>query len=159
MSRSSAEDAGTTARGTGSGDGEGPGLDGMGRSRARRAQVEPLAALAAVLAVTVGLALYAGALDEAVPRDREPRRSPSAVDAVRDAASDPTGVVHPDRLSRALDGAAPPGRRANATLVAAGHRWTAGPAVPPGATDRATRRVGVRTADGVALGSLRVVVW
>lgn len=123
-----------------------------------RAQVEPLAALAAVFAVVAGLSIYAGALDGAVPPEREPRLAPTAVDSVADAASDPTGVVVPSRLIGAQN-ATPAGRRLNATLTAAGERWAVGPPIPDGATDRAARRVGVRADDGVALGRLRVVVW
>lgn len=132
------------------------------RRTGRRAQVEPLAALAAVLAVVVGLGLYAGALDDAAPRERERRLAPITVDGVADGASGPTGVLDPERLPAALD-AAPDGRRVNATLTTDDGRWTAGPAPPVEATDRAARRVGVRPGDGTAssveLGRLRVILW
>lgn len=133
---------------------------GEGRSPApdRRAQVEPLAALAAVFAVVVGLGLYAGALDGAVPPDQEPEPAPTVVDSVADAASDPTGVVEPSLLPTAQS-TVPDDRRVNATLTAGSERWVVGPPVPEGPTDRAARRVGVRTGDGIALGRLRVVVW
>lgn len=124
-----------------------------------RGQVEPLAALAAVFAVVVGLGIYAGALDAVVPAPRAERLAPAAADAVSAAATDPTGVVDPGRLPAAID-AGPRGHRLNATLRAGDRRWTAGPPVPASATDRASKRVSVRgPADRPAVGRLRVVVW
>lgn len=126
-----------------------------------RGQVEPLAALAAVFAVTIGFGLYAGTLQAAVPEPSATDLSPTVLDAVAGAASHPTGVVVPARLSDAL-AAAPDDTSVNATLTAARRRWHAGPPVPVNATDRAGRRVSVETGTAtsrIALGRLRVVVW
>lgn len=141
-----------------SGEAAGLGAGRAGRAGRRRAQVEPLAALAAVFAVVVGLGVYAGALDAAVPAPREERLAPTALDAVVAAASGPTGAVAPTRLPAARH-AGPAARRLNATLHAAGRRWTTGPPVPRGADDRASRRVTVRLPPGRrVVGRLRVVV-
>jgi hypothetical protein len=124
-----------------------------------RAQVEPLAALAAVFAVIVGLGVYAGALDAVVPAPGREEIAPTALDATVAATSDPTGAVAPGRLANASD-ATPEGRQLNATLRTNGRRWTVGPPIPAGGGDRASRRVAVRwSSDRTALGRLRVVVW
>lgn len=128
----------------------------MPRSSARRGQTE-LAALIAVLAVCLGLSLYAGVLDAALPESTAPTPARTAADRVADVAR-VGGVVRPGRLDRAAE-AAPVGRRLNATLRAASRTWTAGPPVPDRAT-AATRRVSVRVAPGrVRPGRLRVAVW
>lgn len=129
----------------------------MSRSSARRAQVEPTAALVAVLAVGAGLSLYAGVLGD-VSGLEEAGVAPTAVDSIRDAAST-AGVLAPGRLPDAVRRATPRGRRLNATLAAGGRRWTAGPPRPD-ADDRATVRTSVRLSPGrVRPGELRVVVW
>jgi hypothetical protein len=132
-----------------------------GRSR-RRGQVEPLAALAALFAVTVGLSLYAGALGMATP---EPGREPAAsntLDTVAGAAAAPTGVVQPGRLDGAV-AAVPAQLRVKASLRFGAGTICAGPPLPDRTatdTERAARRVGVRRSPGqVAVGRLRVVVW
>ncbi|WP_254831129.1 DUF7285 family protein [Haloglomus salinum] len=124
-----------------------------------RGQVEPLAALAAVFAVTAALGLYTGALQAAIPEPTGADLAPTALDAVAEAVSDRTGVVDPTRLS-AAPGAGPEGRRLNATLTAADRRWCAGPPIPAAASDRAARRIAVDTAvSRTTVGRLRVVVW
>lgn len=129
------------------------------RASLRRGQVEPLAALAAVFAVTVALGLYAGALQSASPPVAEPDPAPPALDAVAGAASDATGVLDPGRLAPAL-GAAPDDRRVNATLTADGRQWRVGPPTPATVSGRAGRRVAVATAPNrTAVGRLRVIVW
>jgi hypothetical protein len=124
-----------------------------------RGQVEPLAALAAVFAVTAAFGLYTGTLQAALPEATGADLAPTALDAVAEAASDRTGVVDPTHLSTA-PAVGPEGRRLNATLTAADRRWGAGPPIPAAASDRATRRVAVDTASNrTAVGRLRVVVW
>ncbi|WP_336134656.1 DUF7285 family protein [Natronomonas amylolytica] len=123
-----------------------------------RAQVEPLAALAAVFAVGVGLSLYAGALDGALAAlDDDREMAPTAADAfVAEASS--FGVVDPP-LSTAAEAARPTGYRLNATLSVGEHRWQAGPPRPRTA-DCVERRVSARTAPGtVRPGRLEVCVW
>ena len=127
--------------------------DGTGR---RRAQVEPLAGLAALFAVCVGLSTYAIVLaDAGAPSERELAEPTLA--AVDDAVTS-QGVVQPERLGRATEHA-PSGGRLNATVAAGDRRWTVGPR-PAVDGDRASRRVSVRVGPGhVYVGRLRVVVW
>jgi hypothetical protein len=134
---------------------------------AERAQVEPLAALAAVFAVGVGLTLYVGALDGALaPLDDDREMAPTAAEAlVAEAAS--FGVVDLP-LSAAVEAARPTGYRLNATLSTAERRWRAGPPRPPspenaeraGSANCVDRSVSVRVAPGrVRPGRLEVCVW
>lgn len=128
----------------------------MSRSSASRGQVEPLAAVAAVFAVGVGLTMYAGALEDARPGGNDPAVQP-ALDSAERAVSE-GGVVEPRRLSAALE-AAPEGHRLNATLETRGTRWQVGP-TPPAIARNATARVSVRAAPGeVRPGRLTVRVW
>lgn len=129
------------------------------RSRAHcrsRAQVEPLAALAALFAVCVGLSLYTVVLvDVDRPVDRD--LAGPTLTAVEDAVSH-RGVVLPTRLDRAVDHA-PSGRALNVTLATADRRWTVGPSPGPDG-DHASRVVSVRVGPGrIRAGTLRVVVW
>lgn len=122
-----------------------------------RGQVEPLAALAAVLAVTAGLTIYAGALTDAVPTRADRNTAETALSRVT-ASLESAGVVDTAALDEGL-AAVPTGWRGNLTLRAGGKQWTRGP-VPPTDADRATTRVSVRTAPmEVRSGELRLVVW
>lgn len=125
----------------------------MSRSSAR-GYVEPLAALAAVFAVVVGLTVYAGGL-EGVLRPGDRSIAESVLDDVATAA-ETRGVVEP----AAVETAAPPaGWDANVTLATREGRITRGP-TPPADADRATRRVSVRLAPGtVRPGRLVVEAW
>lgn len=126
-------------------------------SDVRRAQVEPLAALAAVFAVCVGLALYAGVLSSVTPETSRDLAGPT-LDRVHDRLST-GGVGVPARLDAAAD-AGPEGYDLNVSLAADDRRWTLGPNPPPGVDDTASRPTGVRVAAGrVHSGRLRVVVW
>lgn len=137
----------------------------MSRSSGRRAQVSPMAALVAVVAVGIGLSLYAGALD-ASTRPPDTGVEPTA-GTVADRTVDvlaPAGVATPARLAE-LAGPSPrlhvvpAGYRLHATLAADGRRWRVGPS-PPADVHRATRAVGVRVAPGrVVPGRLEVVIW
>ncbi|MDG5775856.1 hypothetical protein VB773_17575 [Haloarculaceae archaeon H-GB2-1] len=129
----------------------------MARSSARRGQTEPIAALVAVVAICLGLSLYVGVLDGALPDSRDRQVADHAVDTV-ERASSVAGVVRPSRLSTARS-TAPDGYRCNVTLVVDDRRWTAGPA-PPNRTQTASRRVSARIGPGrIRPGTLRVVVW
>jgi hypothetical protein len=120
-----------------------------------------MAALAAVLAVCVGLSVHAGIVGDAAFGSR-PSTGPDATarqtaDAVADAARS-SGALVPDRLAGALD-AGPAGYRMNATLRTADRRWTAGPTPPARARSariRVTARVGPADVDPATLG---VEVW
>lgn len=120
-----------------------------------RGQVEPLAALAALFAVSVGLSTYALVLTDAgTPTDRT--RAEPTLEAVHDAVT-VNGVVNPARLEYALD-QRPLGTRVNVSLATAERQWAVGP--PSGRGERAARRVSVRFGPGrVRVGRLRVVVW
>jgi hypothetical protein len=131
------------------------------RRSSGRGQVEPTAALAAVLAVCVGLSIYAGVAGDVVSGGRPASGSDAtarqAADAVADAARS-SGTLVPDRLAGALD-AGPAGYRVNATLRTADRRWTAGPTPPARARSariRVTARVGPADVDPATLG---VEVW
>lgn len=122
-----------------------------------RGQVEPLAALAAVLAVVAGLTIYAGTLDDRVPESPDRETASTTLDTVRRALQT-AGVVDPDRFDRAL-ATVPDGWRANVSLDASGRQWSRGP-VPPETADSATVRVSVRLEPAeIRPGRLRVAVW
>jgi len=122
-----------------------------------RGQVEPLAALAALLAVSAALVVYVGALDDAIPGEPASETPQTVHDRIQRNISS-AGVVHPGRLSAAVE-RAPDGWSANATLVTEHNRWTSGPD-PPGDADRVRSRVSVALGpDRIQPGQFRVVVW
>lgn len=127
-------------------------------SSSARGQTEPLAALAAVFAVAIGLSLYAGVVDDALadPPDRDVAEP--TLDRIERAIA-PAGVAKPDRLDDAVaDG--PDGYRLNASIVADGRRWSVGPAPPAANVDSADTRLAVEvSAVDVEPGELRVVTW
>ncbi|MDS0281148.1 DUF7285 family protein [Haloarcula onubensis] len=128
----------------------------MSRSSARAA-TEPLAALVAVVAVSAGLALYAGALDEGLAAATGERdvAGPTA-DAVERRLTT-GGVVDPARVSDSLS-AIPSGYEGNVTLRAE-RQWSAGP-TPPASADTDERTVSVALGPAtVRRGRLRVAVW
>lgn len=131
----------------------------MSRWSARRAQVEPLAALVAVLALGLALSLYAGAHSELVRSasgaDRE--RAPAALQRVAAGLSNGT-VVRPALLE---SGTYRPPAGVHVRIAAAGEQWTAGPPPdgPRRGRDRQSRLVAVRLGPGrVAVGRLTVEV-
>jgi hypothetical protein len=131
----------------------------MSRSSARRAQIEPLAALATVFVLASALTVYAVGLESALPtadqRDRD--LAAAAIERVSDRVV-VGGVAKPDRLA-ANGTLRRSGHHLRVTLRAGNDTWTAGPAAPPTA-DVATERVSVRRWPGrVDPGVLRVEVW
>ncbi|MCJ0619686.1 hypothetical protein JZX76_09240 [Haloarcula hispanica] len=124
-----------------------------------RATTEPLAALVAVFAVTLGVALYAGVLDDAFGTLDDDRNiaTPTA-DTVEQQLSS-AGVVQPDGLDTALD-AVPANYHGNVTITATtGERWSSGRKSPSNA-DTETRTVSVQVGPGaVRRGTLTVRVW
>lgn len=128
----------------------------MSRSSACRGQVEPLAALVAVVAVGIGLSVYTGALGAALPANQDGTARPTAERVERAVTVD--GVVDPDRLA-AGRAVVPADHEANVTLTAGTQEWHVGPRPP--ATARTSRlRVSVRTDPGVNRpGRLTVRVW
>lgn len=150
MRRSSACDGAPCGDGTDS-------TDARFEAGPTRAQVEPLAALAAVFAVCVGLALYAGVLSSATPETSRDLAAPT-LDRVHDRLST-GGVAVPERLD-AAQSAGPDGYDLNVSLTADDRRWAVGPTPPGTAADAASRSAGIRVTPGrVAPGRLRVVVW
>jgi len=117
-------------------------------------QTEPLAALAAVFAVGVGLAAFAGAVP--VPAETGPTDPAAVLQEVRQAATS-DGVLDPAALAR-VD-SIPGGWQVNVTLeTPAGRRHLGAP--PPERAERADRTVTVALAPGVlAPGHLAVAVW
>lgn len=131
---------------------------------AGRAQVEPVAALVALLAVGAGLGLYAVALEEAAP-DRERDPATTTLDRVEREAT-VSGVVDPERLTIPA-GVARGATTVRAELRAAGRSWRVGESGAVEGSDRrstrnrteATRAVTVRVAPGENVrGTLRVVI-
>jgi hypothetical protein len=128
----------------------------MSRSSVRGA-TEPLAALVAVFAVSTGLALYAGILDDSLAAGTGERdlATPTADAVERELTT--AGVVDPSRVPASLS-AVTDGYQANVT-VRADHRWAAGPKPPADAdTDRRSVSVALGPAT-VRRGTLRVRVW
>lgn len=125
----------------------------MSRSSAR-GYVEPLAALAAVFAVTVGLAVYVGALDRPLrPTDRP------VAETVLDELTTEAGTMGVVDVEAFASASPPAGWHANVTLATRDGRLSRGP-IPPADADRATRRVSVRLAPGtIRPGRLTVVAW
>lgn len=121
-----------------------------------RGQVEPLAALVAVLAVSAGFVVYTDTLEDTIPPEQSREIGETTLQRVLDRVES-TGVVDP-ALADGLT-AVPTGWRGNLTLRADGSRWSRGPTPPEGA-HRATQRVSVRLAPAeIRPGQLRVAVW
>jgi len=122
-----------------------------------RAQTEPLAALVAVVMVSLGLGLYAGVLDTELPGQHDRHLAETTLSAVEDHLA-PAGVVEPVRTEDS-PAAGPTGYETHVVVTTAGERWRAGP-TPPENARRASERAAVRVGPGqVVTGTLRVVVW
>jgi len=129
----------------------------MRRSSAREAQVEPLAALAAVSVVALALAVYAGAFEASLPGPAERNVAEDAADRVERAVT-VGGVARRSELTaETLERVGPDGYHTNATLVTDERTYRAGPTAPATA-DTARRRVSVRES-AVIPGRLEVRVW
>lgn len=127
-------------------------------SWSRRGQVEPLAALAAVFAVGVGVSLYVGALDATLSNLTTDHRIAAVALERFLAESSAFGSVRPP-VEEAAASARPTGRRLNATLRADGAEWTGGPA-RPSSSECVARRVSVAVEPGrVRPGILEVCTW
>lgn len=125
----------------------------MRRSSAR-AGTEPLAALAAVFAVGVGLAAFAGAVP--VPEQTGSADPEAVLQEVRLAATT-DGVLDPDDLDAGTS--VPAGWEVNVTLETSAGRRHVGPE-PPERAERADRTVTVGLGPGaLAPGHLEVAVW
>ncbi len=129
----------------------------MSHWSAYRGQVEPVAAIVAVFTLGVGLTIYAGAVDDALP-GTEPRNvAQPTLSAVEDAV-EMAGVVRPTRLSR-VDAVVADGHQLNVTLTAGARRWSRGESAPKSAQQASTRvSVGLGT-ERVRSGRLTVRVW
>jgi hypothetical protein len=119
-----------------------------------RGYVEPVAALAAVFVLGLGLTVYAGTLREARPANDRKVAETVLADLRSDAEE--LGVLDPGRLRHAQP---PANWSANLTMATADGRWTRGETPPPRAR-RATARVAIRRGPGrVVPGRLEVAVW
>lgn len=129
------------------------------RHSSDRASVEPFAALAAVLAVSAGLALYADAVAETLPGQSDRETADITLERIYDRVGT-AGVIDPESLSLASE-AFPSGWEANVTLASEAGHWSTGPAPPRNRTTlSADRRVSVRVAPARILpATLRVEVW
>lgn len=132
-----------------------------GKARLARGQVEPIAALVALLAVGLGLSVYAGAIANADPASEGRATAEVVCDRVHDEVTR-AGVTHPDRLTVPADIPVDE-RRVGIAVVTTRGRWTAGERnatrpYPPGSAT-AERPVSVRISAGEQVrGELRVVV-
>ncbi|WP_332898328.1 DUF7285 family protein [Haladaptatus sp. CMSO5] len=127
----------------------------MQRSSARRAQLDPVPALIAVVVVGLGMSLYAGVVTDFLPNHQV---NPTPTLHHLSAHMQTNGVVEPGRLHR-LDSVGPAGYETNATLEAGGKRWSRGPTAPADAAT-ARERVSIRVAPGrINLGWLTVRLW
>lgn len=129
----------------------------MPRSCSRRGQVEPLAALAATVAVALGVGLAGAAAVDALPDGQDRRLAEPALD--RGVEKLRAGAVAVPSQIDAVDEAAPDGYHLNATLATETRRWSEGPPAPEDA-DAADRAVPVKVGPGqVVPGRLHVEVW
>jgi len=130
----------------------------MSRSSARRAQVEPVAAVVAVLALCLAVAAYGAVSETALPGRTESAPVEQVLDDAVDAALvEGDVVVSPERLT---DAVAPAGYETSVELTAGERAWTAGASDPPPEAASASERVPVRVAPGdVGPGRLTVEVW
>lgn len=122
-----------------------------------RAQTEPIAALVAVLAIAIGLGLYAGvAADHRIEEDG----TDAEATMQRVSAAVIEDGVFGDPGDRSLDSErfARPGEAVRIEIRWEGNRWSIGRRAPPGA-DAAWRPVTVQTADRQVPGRLVVRVW
>jgi len=124
-----------------------------------RASTQPVAALVAVLAVSLAFSAYAVGLESALPEATAQDRgiAKPTLERVTEAVSR-DGVVAPGALE-AGPPSGPDGYEVNVSLRADGRTWTAGPGTPA-RTETAARPVSVSTGPGEAVpGRLRVEVW
>lgn len=130
----------------------------MSRSSARRAQVDPLAAVVAVAVVCFAVGAYATVRADALrPTDDDTPAEQVLADAVDAATAQGSVVVEPEHVD--TTGVAPDGYEVTVAVTASDGEWVAGPTPPPDATT-ATRVVPVRVAPKtVRPGRLTVEVW
>lgn len=141
----------------------------MSRSSRHRGQTEPLVALVAVFAITVGLVAYAGVFESVVPNSSNHDIARPTLGRAYSSLA-PAGVVDPKRFD-SLDLAGPDGYQVQIILTVEGTTRQTGPPVPTKAdrskeedrkihVDRATRSVSVRLRPGVIRsGELTVIAW
>lgn len=130
----------------------------MSHSSPHKAQLEPLSALAAVLAITMAISLYAGVYANALPHRTETAPATATTDRVVHALST-GGVIDPTRLSRpTITATVPASMSVAVTLYTDEYRWSIG-ATPPDHATRTVRTVPIRVAGTISVGQLRVVIW
>lgn len=130
----------------------------MPHSSPRKAQVEPVAALTAVLAVTAVLGVATGVVTETLPITTESPPTDTTLTRVVHTLSAGT-VIEPSRLTtHRLDAATPPGYRYHVTVHAGDREWSTGP-IPPQHGATTAQPVPVRVDGRVVPGRIRVVIW
>lgn len=129
----------------------------MSRSSERRALIEPLPALAAVLVIGLALGLYADAIGTVEPERSDDGTAQATLQSVHVALTEGS-VAIPERVP-GVESTGPAGYDVNVTLTAGNEQWSAGPIPPDGAAD-AWRRTPVQLDRWtVRPGRLTVVVW
>lgn len=131
----------------------------MSRSSARRAQVEPLAALVAVAVLCLAVGAYGAVRADVLPAGDSDAPANAVLSETVDAATPQNSLVVDPQL---LDAAAvpPPGYEATITVTTGNQTWRSGPDNPPADAASATRRVPVRVGPGsVRPGRVVVEVW
>lgn len=123
----------------------------------RRGQVEPLAALAGVFAVCIGLGIYGLVAADSASHEEQSVAEPT-LERV-DALLGTTGTVPTSDLNTTAAAAAPDGYAVSITIETANNQWQGGP-TPPSGADHASMPISVQIRPGVVeAGSLRVEVW
>jgi hypothetical protein len=131
----------------------------MSRSSARRAQVEPVAALVAVAVLGLAIGAYATVRADVLPGPESDAPSNAVLDETVDAAT-PSGAVAVNPRAFDVDSVAPDGYEVAVTITAGDSEWARGAEQPPPDTTADTRRVPVRVAPGkIRPGRITVEVW
>lgn len=131
----------------------------MSRSSARRAQVEPVPALVAVVVLCLAVSAFATVRADVLPGTETDAPANAVLTEAVDAATPHGSVaVRPSTLDVAS--VAPAGYEVTVTVTAGGREWTRGAENPPPDAASASRQVPVRVAPGtIRPGTLRVEVW
>jgi hypothetical protein len=131
----------------------------MSRSSARKAQVEPVAALVAVAVLGLAVGAYATVRADVLPgAERDAPANAVLAETVDAATTSGAVAVSPSTLE--VDSVAPAGYEVSVTITAGDSEWTRGAEHPPPDAASDSRRVPVRVAPGqIRPGRVTVVVW
>lgn len=131
----------------------------MSRSSARRAQVEPVPALVAVVVLCLAVGAYATVRADVLPNGENDAPANAVLAETVDAATlNGSVVVNPTTLD--VDSVVPEGYEVTITIVAGDHEWTHSTENPPPDAASDSRRAPVQVAPGtIRPGQIRVEVW